>query len=112
VLSDAQHTGFGESFVIFGFGAYSDAVIQDVVSTEHLRTGFTLEGERETYLHWIAFRMLTDASHHPAASRALILETAESTGPVPGSARTHKRAQAAPLTVLWRRSPAPSVRYA
>jgi transcriptional regulator with XRE-family HTH domain len=75
---DAQHTVFGESFVIFGFGADSDAMLQDVVSTEHLRTGFTLEGERETYLHRIAFQMLADASLDPVASRALILETAES----------------------------------
>jgi transcriptional regulator with XRE-family HTH domain len=75
---DAQHTVFGESFVIFGFGEDSDAMLQDVVSTEHLRSGFTLEGERETYLHRIAFQMLAQASLDPAASRALILETAES----------------------------------
>jgi len=52
---DAHHQVFGESFVIFGFGADSDAMMQDVVSTEHLRSGFSLEGERETYLHRIAF---------------------------------------------------------
>jgi len=75
---DAQHTVFGESFVIFGFGVDSDAMLQDVVSTEHLRSGFSLEGERETYLHRIAFQMLADASLDPAASRTLILETAES----------------------------------
>jgi transcriptional regulator with XRE-family HTH domain len=75
---DAQHTVFGESFVIFGFGADSDAMMQDVVSTEHMRSGFSLEGERETYLHRIAFQMLADASLDPAASRTLILETAES----------------------------------
>jgi transcriptional regulator with XRE-family HTH domain len=75
---DSQHQVFGESFVIFGFGADSDAMMQDVVSTEHLRSGFSLEGERETYLHRIAFRMLTEASLDPAASKALILETAES----------------------------------
>jgi hypothetical protein len=75
---DAQHTVFGESFVIFGFGDDADAMLQDVVSTEHLRSGFTLEGERETYLHRIAFQMLADASLGPADSRALILETAES----------------------------------
>jgi transcriptional regulator with XRE-family HTH domain len=75
---DAQHQVFGESFVIFGFGSDSEAMMQDVVSTEHLRSGFSLEGERETYLHRIAFRMLTDASLDPASSRALILETAES----------------------------------
>jgi transcriptional regulator with XRE-family HTH domain len=75
---DTQHTVFGESFVIFGFGEDSDAMLQDVVSTEHLRSGFTLEGERETYLHRIAFQMLAQASLDPAASRELILETAES----------------------------------
>lgn len=75
---DAQHSVFGESFVIFGFGADSDAMLQDVVSTEHLRSGFTLEGERETYLHRIAFDMLAEASLDPVASRALILETAQS----------------------------------
>ena len=55
-----------------------DAMLQDVVSTEQLRSGFILEGERETYLHRIAFQMLSDAALDPAASRALILETAES----------------------------------
>ena len=75
---DAQHSVFGESFVIFGFGDDSDAMLQDVVTTEQLRSGFILEGERETYLHRIAFQMLSDASPDPAASRALILETAES----------------------------------
>jgi len=75
---DAQHRVFGESFVIFGFGADSDAMLQDVVSTEHLRSGFSLEGERETYLHRIAFQMLGEASLDPSASKALILETAES----------------------------------
>jgi transcriptional regulator with XRE-family HTH domain len=82
---DAQHTVFGESFVIFGFGVDSDAMLQDVVSTEHLRSGFSLEGERETYLHRIAFQMLADASLDPAASRALILQTAESYWSVPAA---------------------------
>ncbi len=75
---DAQHTIFGESFVIFGFVADSDAILQEVVSTEQLRTGFILEGERETYLHRIAFQLLVDAALDPAASRALILQTAQS----------------------------------
>ena len=75
---DAQHTVTGESFVIFGFGEDSDAMLQDVVSTEHLRNGFSLEGERETYLHRIAFQMLAEASLDAAGSRALILDTAES----------------------------------
>jgi transcriptional regulator with XRE-family HTH domain len=76
---DAQHTVFGESFVIFGFGADSDdPMLQDVVSTEHLRQGFTVEGERDTYLHRIAFQMLADASLNPEDSRDLIEQTANS----------------------------------
>jgi transcriptional regulator with XRE-family HTH domain len=75
---DAQHSVFGESFAIFSFGQDADAMLQDVVSTEHLRSGFTLEGERDTYLHRIAFQMLSEAALDPVASRALILETAES----------------------------------
>ncbi len=74
---DAQHTVFGESFVIFSFGPDDDAALRDVVSAEHLRNDFSLEGERETYLHKIAFRMLTNTSLDPASSKALILDTAE-----------------------------------
>jgi transcriptional regulator with XRE-family HTH domain len=74
---DAQHTVFGESFVIFGFGPDNDAMLHDVVSAEHLASGFSLEGERETYLQRIAFQMLVDASLDPASSRELILETAQ-----------------------------------
>jgi transcriptional regulator with XRE-family HTH domain len=74
---DAQHTVFGESFVIFSFGSDEEAMLQDVVSTEHLRSGYSVEGERDTYLHRIAFQMLAGAALDPAASRALILETAE-----------------------------------
>jgi hypothetical protein len=75
---DAPHAVFGESFVIFGFGEDSDAILQDVVSIEQLRSGSTLEGERETYLHRIAFQTLADSSLDPTTSRALILETAQS----------------------------------
>jgi transcriptional regulator with XRE-family HTH domain len=75
---DGQHRVFGESFVIFGFGEDTDAMLQDVVSTEHMRGGFTLEGERETYLHRIAFETLSESALGPEASQALILETAES----------------------------------
>jgi transcriptional regulator with XRE-family HTH domain len=74
---NAEHIIFGESFVIFSFGPDSDAMLHDVVSTEHFRTGFSVEGERDTYLHRIAFQMLLGASLDPAASRELILETAE-----------------------------------
>jgi Domain of unknown function (DUF5753) len=72
------HTVFGESFVIFGFGADSDPMLQDVVSTEQLLSSHTLEGERETYLHRIAFQMLSDQALDPAASKGFILEMAES----------------------------------
>jgi len=73
----AQHTIFGESFVIFGFAADRDTTSQDVLSTERLRSSSVSDGERETYLHGIAFQMLANAALDPAASRALILQTAE-----------------------------------
>jgi transcriptional regulator with XRE-family HTH domain len=74
---DAQHMVFSESFVIFRFGPDDDAMLHDVVSAEHLRSGFSVEGERDTYLHRIAFQMLVDASLDPASSRELLLETAQ-----------------------------------
>jgi len=74
---DAQHTVVGESFVIFGFGEDSDAMLQDVVSAEHMRRGYTFEEERDTYLHRIAFQAISETALDPAASRALILETAQ-----------------------------------
>ena len=75
---NGNHAIFGESFVIFGFRADSDVTAQDVVSTEQLKSSVILEGERETYLHRIAFQALCETALDPAASRALILETAES----------------------------------
>lgn len=76
----AQHTVVVESFVIFGFGSEDDddAILQDVVSSEHLRNAFSVEGEKETYLHRIAFQELARSSLDPASSRQLILEMAES----------------------------------
>ena len=75
---DGVHTVIGESFVVFGFEADGDAVLQDVVSTEQMRSGFILEGERETHLHRVAFRTLTEASLSPEDSRRRILDTAKS----------------------------------
>ena len=75
---EGPHTVFVESFVIFRFQPDSEAALQDVVSTEHLRNDFSLEGEKETYLHWIAFQMLERASLDPGLSKELILKTAES----------------------------------
>jgi transcriptional regulator with XRE-family HTH domain len=74
----ARHTVFGESFVIFGFIDDDDVMLPDVVIAEQLRSSVTLEGERETYLHRIAFQTLSEAALDPAKSRALILQTAES----------------------------------
>jgi transcriptional regulator with XRE-family HTH domain len=75
---NARHIPAGESFVIFGFGDDTEETLQDVVSTELMRSGFSVESERETYLHRLAFEMLMDASLDPASSRELILATAES----------------------------------
>src|SRR5215470_8569412 len=75
---DGLHPVFAESFVIFRFDPDSDAGLKDVVSIEHLLNDFSLEGEKETYLHWIAFQMLTRASLDPDRSKELILKAAES----------------------------------
>jgi transcriptional regulator with XRE-family HTH domain len=75
---DGPHTVIGESFVLFGFETDGDAVLQDVVATEQMRSGFILEGERETHLHRVAFRTLTDGAFSPAETKQLILEAAES----------------------------------
>jgi transcriptional regulator with XRE-family HTH domain len=75
---DGPHSVFAESFVIFRFDPDSDAGLKDVVSIEHLLNDFSLEGEKETYLHWIAFQMLTRASLDPDRSKELILKTAQS----------------------------------
>jgi transcriptional regulator with XRE-family HTH domain len=75
---DAQHTITGESFVHFRFGPEDDAMLQDVVVTEHLRNTFSVEDERDTYLYRISFQILADAALDPASSRELILEMAES----------------------------------
>ena len=74
---DTQHNVTLESFVLFRFGPENDAMLQDVVSAEHLRADFSVEGERDTYLHRIAFQMLADEALDPASSRELILETAQ-----------------------------------
>ena len=73
----AQHSILAESFVIFRFGPDNDAMLQDVVSAEHLRSAFSVEGERDTYLHRIAFQMLADGALDPDLSRQIILDTAE-----------------------------------
>jgi len=75
---DKQHTIFGESFVIFRFGTDDNPVLQDVVCTEHLRNDFSVEGERDTFLHRLAFDTLASSSLEESASRDLILATAES----------------------------------
>jgi transcriptional regulator with XRE-family HTH domain len=74
---NGQHSVFGESFVIFSFGPDNDAAMQDVVSAEHLRSDFSIEGERDTYLHRIAFQMLANAALDPESSRALVADTAD-----------------------------------
>jgi transcriptional regulator with XRE-family HTH domain len=78
---DAQHRVFGESFVIFRFGTDSEAMLRDVVSTEHLRGFYSVEDESETYLHRLAFQLLVDASLDTTASKELILETARTQWP-------------------------------
>jgi transcriptional regulator with XRE-family HTH domain len=74
----AQHTVLGPAFVIFHFVSDMDGVLPDVVTSEQLKGLFTVEGEQETYLHRLVFQALAGASLDVDASRALIIETAES----------------------------------
>jgi len=73
----AQHTVFSEPFVLFRFGDDAAATFQDVVSAEHLKNGFSLEDERETYLHRIAFKMLREASLSAEESKEVIRKWAK-----------------------------------
>jgi transcriptional regulator with XRE-family HTH domain len=75
---DAQHTVLGAAFVIFHFGTHGDALLQDVVTSEQLKSTFAVDTEQETYLHRLVFEALVGASLDPPASHALILHTAES----------------------------------
>lgn len=73
---DAQHSVFGQSFVVFGFAVDGNAITQEVVSTETMKGDFILEAERETYLRRIAFQMLADAAFDPVAFKDLIRQAA------------------------------------
>jgi transcriptional regulator with XRE-family HTH domain len=75
---DAQHTVLGPAFVIFHFESDTDTILQDVVASEQLKNVFTVEGERETYLHRLVFQALVSTALDRAASKALIHETADS----------------------------------
>lgn len=74
----ALHPVSAESFVIFGFGPQHEAILHDVVATEGLKTSFYIENQQETYLHLLVFNTLLEAALDTAASRDLILHTAES----------------------------------
>jgi transcriptional regulator with XRE-family HTH domain len=74
---DAQHAVLGPSFVIFRFGLHAVAPIPDVVASEQLKSILIVEDEKEAHLHDLLFQALGRVSLDPAASRELILETAE-----------------------------------
>lgn len=74
---EAQHAVLGPSFVIFRFGLLFDAPIPDVVASEQLKSILIVEDEKEAHLHDLLFRALGGASLDPAASKRLILDTAE-----------------------------------
>ncbi len=74
----AQHTVLGPAFVIFHFVSDADGILPDVVASEQLKNVFTVEGEQQTYLHRLVFQALVSASLDPGASKAQIIEAAES----------------------------------
>jgi hypothetical protein len=73
----APHPVSAESYVIFDFGPKGNAVLHDVVATEGLKTTFYIENQQETYLHLLVFNALLEAALDVAASRDLIIQTAE-----------------------------------
>jgi hypothetical protein len=82
-----------------------------VVSTEQMRSGFILEGERETHLHRVAFRTLTEAALSPADSRSSSWTSPSPAGPAAShSGRTSEsgfpgdRETALPRRPVMRRS--------
>jgi transcriptional regulator with XRE-family HTH domain len=75
---NAQHAVLGPAFVILHFGSFSDALPQDVVTSEQVKGVFIVEGEQETHLHRLVFQSLVSVSLDVAESKKLILETAES----------------------------------
>jgi hypothetical protein len=72
------HPVSAESFVIFSFGPKENPILHDVVAAEGLKASFYIENQQETYLHLLVFNTLLEASLDVAASRDLILQTAES----------------------------------
>jgi hypothetical protein len=73
----APHPVSAESFVIFSFGPKDNAILHDVVAAEGLRASFYIENQQETYLHLLVFNTLLEAALDAAASRDLIIQTAE-----------------------------------
>jgi transcriptional regulator with XRE-family HTH domain len=74
----APHPVSAESFVIFSFGSKDNAILHDVVAAEGLKTSFYIENQQDTYLHLLVFNTLLDATLDAAASRDLVIQTAES----------------------------------
>jgi transcriptional regulator with XRE-family HTH domain len=72
-----RHPVSAESFVIFSFGPKDDAMLHDVVAAEALKTSFYIENQQDTYLHLLVFNTLLEASFDAAASKELIIQTAE-----------------------------------
>jgi transcriptional regulator with XRE-family HTH domain len=73
---DADRSLAADSFQIFGFNQGPEAMLNDVVSTENLKSELQVEGEVDTYEHRLVFESLAAESLTPAQSRKLILRIA------------------------------------
>src|SRR5438105_1733696 len=79
LAEDAAQKGWWEDYADSLSADYQQFIgLEDEASSQHLRNDFSLEGEKESYLHWIAFQMLAKASLDLDESRELILKTAQS----------------------------------
>lgn len=74
---NVNHALSVDSFAILRFDNADEAALPDVVSVEHLRGEFHVEGDKEAHEFLLAFRHLAGASLDPGDSRELLLITAE-----------------------------------
>jgi transcriptional regulator with XRE-family HTH domain len=65
------------SFELLQFGRGHEAVLHDVVTTEHLQSDLHFEGEADTHQYRLAFAALSDAALNPEETRGLIRKTSQ-----------------------------------
>lgn len=65
------------SFELLQFGRGHEAILHDVVTTEHLQSDLHFEGEADTHQYRLAFAALSNAALNPEETRELIRTTSQ-----------------------------------